>query len=124
VTVSRGEAYWIDLPEADDDDQTVTGSEQAEQRPGIVVQNDSENNELNTTIILPTTTGSREEARRYLSMIFISSDKECLTQDSIALCNQLRVVDVDERFLDCIGEISPKKMREIEKGLQVVLDLY
>lgn len=106
----------------DDDDLSVQGSEQGNPRPGIILQNDSNNHNLNTTIIVPTSRGARSEAD-YLDTIFIPGGSECLEEDSIALCTQIRAVDIDERLLDKLGEISPKKLREIEAGVLVCLSL-
>lgn len=123
MTVERGSAYWIDLSVPDDDDDPdVQGSEQGFRRPGIVLQNNSENQSTNTTIVVPTTTGSSDDAK-FLSTVFISSNSECLPDDSVALCTQLRVVDIDIRVGDKIGEISSVKLREIERCVEVVLDL-
>lgn len=123
MTVDRGEIYWFDLPEADDEDETVTGREQAEQRPGIVLQNDSYNQNIDTTVIVPLTTGSTDDAR-YNSTVFISSGDECVSEDSIALCTQLRVVDFEERESGQLGELSSSKLREVEMGVQDVLDMF
>lgn len=122
VTVERGNVYWINLGDPDDEENdSVEGSEQGLRRPGIVLQNDNDNSTSPTTVIVPTTTGSASEAD-FLTNVFISSSEECLPDDSLALCSQIRVVDIDERVDEHIGELSTKKLREIEKAVQVVLD--
>lgn len=122
MTVERGEVYFIDLPGSEDDDDDVEGDEWGLRHPGIVVQNDAENRSFNTTIIVPTTSGSAEDARG-LTMVFIPSNGTCMHNDSIALCHQLRVVDVNERFGEQLGELGEKKMREIERAIEVALAL-
>jgi hypothetical protein len=48
--------------------------------------------------------------------------EECFQQDSVALCNQIRTIDIEERVEDQLGVLSDKKLREIEKAVQVALD--
>lgn len=122
MTVERGEVYFVDLPGSEDDDDDVEGDEWGLRHPGIVVQNNSENRTLNTTIIVPTTSGSAEEAGG-LTTIFIPSNGTCMHNDSIALCHQLRVVDVDERIENRLGKLEEKKMREIERAIEIALAL-
>jgi mRNA interferase MazF len=121
---TRGEVYWIKLGDhADDQEEGTEGSEQSGKRPGIVLQNDSENHYgYNTTVVVPTTTGSADEAE-HLTTIFIGARETCFEEDSIALCKQIRVVDIDERFDGKLGTLSPKKMREVSRGVEVALDL-
>lgn len=119
---SRGEVYWFNLPTSTDDpSDEVVGHEQARRRPGIILQNDSDNRQANTTIIVPTTTGSVDEAED-LSQIFIPAG-DGVREDSIALCRQLRVIDMDVRMGDCLGELSQQKLREIENAVLVTLSL-
>lgn len=131
MTIERGDVYWVDLGEYDEDgedgdkgqeDPSTVGHEQAGTRPGIVLQNNSDNQEAKTTVIVPTTSGSVDEAR-HLNTIFIEAGTADLPDDSIALCRQIRVVDVEERLLDKIGEMPNLKLREIEASVEVVLGL-
>jgi len=123
VTVERGEIYWVDLPEPDeDDDPDITGHEQGYRRPGIVFQSDPDNQSANTTIVVPTTTGSREEAE-HINTIYIPEGTGGLDEDSIALCRQIRVVDIDARIDGYIGTLPNDKLREIEAGVEVTLNL-
>lgn len=122
MTVERGEVYFVDLPGSEDDDDDVEGDEWGLRHPGIVVQNNSENRTFDTTIIVPTTSGSAEEASG-LTTVYIPSDGTCMDNDSIALCHQIRVVDVAERFGERMGELEEKKMREIERAIEVALAL-
>jgi len=120
-SISRREVYWVELPRREDEEEQTTGKEYGKRRPGIVIQNDSENVQLDTTLVVPTTSGSASDASS-LTWIFISSGSECVPEDSIAMCTQLRVVD-NSRFDSKIGELSRTKFREIERAISVALDL-
>jgi len=122
VSVQRGGVYWFDLPAPNDEESTVTGSEQAYRRPGIILQNNSDNQSLKTTVIVPTTTGSSGDAQ-YITTVFISSSSECVPEDSVALCNQIRVIDVEDREDGYIGDLSNTKLREIERAVEVVIGI-
>lgn len=121
MTFSRGEVHWVKLPRREDVDDQTTGNEYGKRRPGVVLQNDGEPDSLGTTLVVPTTSGQSSDAK-HLTWVFISSASECVPNDSIAMCTQLRVVDND-RFDEKIGELSKSKLREVEKATQVALDL-
>ena len=119
VTPSRGEVHWVNLPKREDVDELTEGKEYGKRRPGIVIQNDAENSILDTTVVVPTTSGSSDDAK-YLTWVFMASNRECVPEDSIAMCTQVRVVD-NSRFDGKIGELSHSKFREVEKASQVAL---
>jgi len=121
MNVSRGEVHWVKLPKREEADNKTTGSEYGKRRPAVVLQSDSEPDSIDTKLVVPTTSGESGDAR-YLTWVFISSSQECVPEDSIAMCTQLRVAD-DNRFDGKIGELSKPKLREIEKATQVALDL-
>lgn len=119
MSASRKEIHWIDLPRREAEDELTEGNEYGKRRPGIVIQNNSENHGLDTTVVVPTTSGTSNEAN-YLTWVFISSATECVPEDSIAMCTQIRVID-NNRLDGKIGELSTTKFREIEKATQVAL---
>jgi len=119
--ISRREVHWVEVPRREDENEQTTGNEYGKRRPGIIVQNDSENAHLNTTLVVPTTSGSASDASN-LTWIFISSGSECVPEDSVAMCTQLRVVD-NSRFDGKIGELSRTKFREVERAISVALGL-
>jgi len=119
----RGEVYWVNLGNhSDESDETTKGSEQSGPRPGIILQNDSAEGRYDTTVVIPTTRGSSDEAR-YLTTVFISAGDTCFPEDSVALCRQIRVIDIDKRLGDKLGELPPVKMRELSRAVEVTLDL-
>jgi len=44
-------------------------------------------------------------------------------EDSVALCNQIRVIDVEDREDGYIGDLSNTKLREIERAVEVVIGI-
>ena len=111
--MNRGELYWVDLDPS-------KGSEQTKIRPAVVVQTDHINATSPVTVIVPTTTKSTDE---YRSEVFLPASSEPVRDDSVAQTNQIRVVSVQHRCEDKMGEISQRKMREIERALQFTLGM-
>lgn len=111
--MNRRDLFWVDLDPS-------KGSEQTKIRPAVVVQTDRINSSSPVTVVVPTTTKSTAE---YRSEVLLPADSEPVRDDSVAQTNQIRVVSVQHRLKDRIGEISQHKMREIERALQFTLGL-
>ncbi|MEG4168086.1 MULTISPECIES: type II toxin-antitoxin system PemK/MazF family toxin [unclassified Microcoleus] len=84
MTVRRGEIWIAAL-------DPTQGSEQAGVRPIIIFQNDTIARYTTTVISIPLTTNLRRASLP--SSVFILSGEGGLTQDSVALCHQMRVLD-------------------------------
>jgi mRNA interferase MazF len=56
------------------------------------------------------------------SHVFVPAGEGGLTQDSVALCEQIRVADRG-RLLAKLGELLLPRMQEIGNALKAVLDL-
>ena len=84
VTIARGDVVLCDL-------NPVIGTEQAGVRPVVVLQIDRANAVSPHTIIAPFTT----KIRRALlpSHVVVPAGVGGLTQDSVVLCEQIRVID-------------------------------
>ena len=82
--VCRGDAVLCDL-------NLVVGTEQAGVRPALVVQIDRANTVSPHTIIVPFTTRIRQALLP--SHVLIPAGVGGLTHDSVALCEQIRVID-------------------------------
>ena len=93
VAIGRGDVVLCDL-------NPVVGSEQAGVRPVIIVQIDRANAVSPHTIITPCTT----KIRRSLlpSHVLVPAGNGGLKQDSIVLCEQIRVID-RRRILQVLG---------------------
>lgn len=111
--MNRGDLYWVDLDPS-------KGSEQTKIRPAVVVQTDRINSTSPVTVVVPTTSKASAEFR---SEVFLPASSEPVKNDSVAQTNQIRVVSVKHRIKDKMGEISQRKMREIERALQFTLGM-
>lgn len=101
----RSEVWLADL-------SPTRGSEQAGIRPVLVFQNDLINKFTTTVLTIPFTTNLRRASLP--SCLKVSKGDGGLTNDSVALCHQLRVLD-KTRLQRKLGELSPGTMAAIER---------
>lgn len=113
VMVNRGEVVLCDL-------NPVMGTEQAGVRPVLVVQIDRANLKSPHTIIVPFTS----KIRRALlpSHALISAGSGGLRQDSVALCEQIRVID-KRRIIKSLGHLEQDDLVTVNRALRAILDL-
>jgi len=113
VAITRGDVVLCDL-------NPVAGSEQAGIRPAVIVQIDRANTVSPHTVIVPFTT----KIRRALlpSHAFVPAGAGGLTQDSVALCEQIRVID-KRRITRVLGHLDDPHMEEVAKALRTILGL-
>lgn len=113
VAISRGDVVLCDL-------NPVVGTEQAGVRPVVVLQIDRANAVSPHTIIAPFTT----KIRRALlpSHALVPAGAGGLTQDSVALCEQIGVVD-KRRIIKVIGHLDEPYLEEMAKALRTILGL-
>lgn len=113
MAVKRGEIWLADL-------SPTRGTEQAGIRPVLVVQTDRANRVSPHTIIVPFTTKIRRA--QLPSHVLVKGGQGGLKTNSVALCEQIRVIDI-QRLLKRLGSLSPRKMQEIAQALRAILDL-
>ncbi len=113
VTVTRGDVAWCDL-------NPVVGTEQAGIRPVIILQIDRANAVSPHTIIAPFTT----KIRRALlpSHVFVPAGNGGLTQDSVVLGEQIRVID-KRRIIKTLGHLDESYLDELAQALRMILGL-
>lgn len=121
--MKRGMVYLVNLGDG-------MGSEQGNERPCLIVQNDIGNRYSPTTIVVPLTT-KRTGKKLLPTQVSISTtdflDDKHLNKESVALCEQLRTISKTERIVPYnggtgyIGTISEKKMKEISKAMMISL---
>ncbi len=113
MTINRGDVVLCDL-------NPVMGTEQAGIRPAVVLQIDRANTVSPHTIIAPFTT----KIRRALlpSHVLVPVAVGGLSQDSIVLCEQIRVID-KRRIIKVLGNLDDSYMKEIAKALCTILGL-
>jgi mRNA interferase MazF len=110
----RGDVYDARL-------DPVQGSEQAGTRPVVIVSRDAINASSSVILGVPCTT-LRPGRRVYPSQVVIRAPEGGLDRDSLALCEQLRVLDKG-RLGRQRGTVSPLSMRRVERALLVALDM-
>lgn len=105
VTISRGDIVLCDL-------NPVIGTEQAGIRPVVILQIDRANAASPHTIIAPFTT----KIRRALlpSHALVPAGVGGLTQDSVVLCEQIRVVD-KRRIVKVLGHLDDSYMTRLQR---------
>jgi len=113
VEVSRGAVFLVDL-------NPVTGTEQAGIRPALVMQIDRANIVSPHTIIIPFTTKIREV--KLPSHVKIPAGIGGLTEDSVLLCEQIRVIDKG-RLIRRKGNLAEDYLSEVATALKVILGL-
>lgn len=105
MAVQRGEIYLLEIDK---------------ERPVLVVQADSLNRRLDTTIVMPLT--GAEERAVYDNTNIVPKVESGLDYDSVALCHEVFVIN-QERVTrkDAAGKLPESRMLEIEDCLQFVL---
>ena len=104
MIVKRGEIWLADL-------NPIRGSEQAGVRPMLIFQNDTISRFTTTVLAIPFTTNLRRASLP--SCVRISKDDGGLTNDSVALCHQLRALD-QMRLQRKLGTVRQDTLSTIE----------
>lgn len=113
VAIVRGDVVLCDL-------NPVVGTEQAGIRPVVILQVDRANAVSPHTIIAPFTTKIR---RKLLpSHVFVPAGVGGLSQDSVVLCEQIRVID-KSRIIRVLGHLDDSYIKELAEALCVILGL-
>lgn len=112
----RGDIVLVNL-------EPIVGSEQGKTRPCVIVQNDIANRFSPVTNIVPLTKATHIK-RWYKCVVFLGREEDGIVEDSAALCNQIRTIDVKRRIVRKLGGIGQQKMMEIDDALKIHLGLY
>ncbi len=111
--MSRGEIYLADL-------NPSRGSEQSGIRPVVVVQREVIDRFTQTVVIVPLTSNLR---RLNIPGTFtIPTEEGGLTQESIALCYQIAVID-RQRLIRRLGKLSLPYIQQLNEALIYTLQL-
>ncbi len=110
--IRRGDIFYADL-------DPVTGSEQGNFRPVLVVQNNTGNKFSPTVIVIPLTSNLRKNPLP--THVHIS--KTCgLDRDSLALIEQIRAID-RSRIDNYIGFADENAMLKVDKAIEISVGL-
>lgn len=109
--LKRGEVWLAAL-------NPTQGSEQAGTRPVIIFQNDVVSRFSTTIVTIPLTTNQR---RASLPICLpIEKGDGGLSQDSVALCFQLRAID-KTRLIKRLGQLKTKTVAQLEEVVLLTL---
>ncbi|MBI3697403.1 MAG: type II toxin-antitoxin system PemK/MazF family toxin, partial [Acidobacteria bacterium] len=111
----RGDVYDARL-------DPVEGSEQKGSRPVVIVSRNAINSSSPIVVVVPCTT-YRAGRRLYPSHVLVRTPDGGLTADSVALSEQVRVLDKN-RLLRRRGALSPAAMEQLNRALLITLDLH
>lgn len=112
--VSRGQIWWVDLPEP-------TGSEPGFARPVLIIQADSFNHSrLQTVVVAALTTNLRLADAP--GNVLLSTRQSGLAKNSVVNVSQLLILDKQFLREEC-GRLTPKIMQTIDSGIRLALDL-
>jgi mRNA interferase MazF len=109
--IQRGEIWLANL-------NPTQGSEQSGIRPVIIFQNNLVSRYSSTTLAIPLTTNQRRAALPIC--VAIPQGEGGLTQDSVALCFQLRVLD-KTRLIKKLGQLSASTIGQLEETILLTL---
>lgn len=109
----RGDVYLADL-------NPSRGSEQAGIRPVIIVQHNNIDRFSRTVVVIPLTTNLRRA--KIPGTMIIPVGEGGLTQESVALCYQIVVID-KERLKQHLGTLSSDYLRQLGDAIRYTLDL-
>ena len=98
----------------------VVGTEQSGIRPALIIQIDRANEKSPHTIIIPFTTKIREPILPCHAKI--AAGIGGLTEDSVLLCEQIRVID-RKRLVRKLGNIGEENLQKLGVTLKVILGL-
>jgi mRNA interferase MazF len=112
--MKRGEVYDARL-------EPVEGSEQGGTRPVIIVSRDAINAYSPVVLAIPCTTYQTGK-RVYPTQVLIQAPDGGLTNDSITMADQVRVLS-KTRLLRLRGMLSDETMVQLNQALLIALDL-
>lgn len=114
MVIRRGELWWSDLPDP-------IGSEPGFARPVVIVQSDRLNEAaLRTVLVVPLYSNLRYADA--FGNVLLTARESGLPKDSVANVSQLFVVD-RSRLREPLGRLSARKLRELDNGLRLALEL-
>ncbi len=111
MIVKRGEVWLADL-------NPTRGSEQGGTRPVIIFQNDVVSQFSTTVITIPLTSNLRRASLP--TCVLIPSGEGGLDRESVALCYQLRVIDIS-RLQRKLGDLTNETLTSIEGTVLLTL---
>lgn len=113
MVINQGDIYWLDF-------ETPRGSEPAYRHPVVVIQSDLFNHTQIKTVVVCELTSNLKYAKAP-GNVLLNKGEANLTKQSVVNVTQIYTANKIE-LLDYLGSLSPKRVREILKGLLLLLE--
>lgn len=113
MVINQGDIYWLDF-------DAPRGSEPAYRHPVVVVQSDLFNHTQIKTVVVCELTSNLKYAKAP-GNVLLNKGEANLPKQSVVNVTQIYTANKIE-LLDYIGTLSPKRLREILNGLQLVIE--
>jgi len=110
----RGEIWLVAL-------EPTVGREIKKTRPALIIQNDTSNEHLDTTIVAPITSKLRLPLSP-VHVLIAANDHSGLDSPSMAVCDQIRTVD-RRRLVKLLGSADGPTMAQANDAITVSLGL-
>lgn len=111
--MNRGDVYLADL-------NPSRGSEQSGIRPVVLVQRNTLFQFTSTVVVVPFTTNLRRA--KVPGTVLIPMGNSGLSQESVALCYQIVVLD-QSRLLTKLGSLSSNQLNQLDQARKYTLSL-
>lgn len=118
IVVRRGDVFLVSLGEENG------GSIQKGLRPCVVVQSERGNRHSPTTLVVPLSTKSRLDLPVHVLITNMDMKAGYIKTNSIALCEQIRVIDKENNIIRKIGEITSSSLQKIDISISVALGAF
>lgn len=113
MVINQGDIYWLDF-------EAPRGSEPAYRHPVVVIQSDLFNHTQIKTVVVCELTSNLKYAKAP-GNVLLNQGEANLPKPSVVNVTQIYTANKIE-LLDYIGSLSAKRMRELLKGLMLLLE--
>jgi mRNA-degrading endonuclease toxin of MazEF toxin-antitoxin module len=118
----RGDVYWCEIKERE-----TVGHEQHGDRPWLIVSANHIHGQLDIVIAVPLTSQEKPNPKHRIELADSDKINEPGTRGwsgySIALTEQIRVLDLARLYSVKVGHVKPIGMHKVEAGIKHVLDM-
>lgn len=119
---ARGEVYWVEIPQRE-----IQGHEQYGSRPWLIVSGNHIQGNLDIVVAVPLTSQEKPNPQHRIDIPDSDKINEPGTRGwngkTVALTEQIRVLDLSRLDRTKVGHIKPLGMAKVEAGLLHVLDI-
>ncbi len=113
MVINQGDVFWLDFG-------SPAGSEPAYRRPHVVIQNNAYNHSPIGTVLVCAITTNLDRASVPGNVLLMKGEGS-LPRRSVIVVSQLSTVD-KSRLVEKIGTLSPRRVRDVLRGLALVLE--